>query len=39
MQKHLKFVISSEFLVAPLQRIVPLNKVHRFWPYGNTNPR
>ena len=28
MQKHLEFVISSEFLVVPLQQTVPLNKVH-----------
>ena len=38
MQKHLEFVISSEFLVVRLQQIVPLNKVQCFWPYGNTNP-
>ena len=30
MQKHLEFVISSEFLVVRLQRIVPLNKAHFF---------
>ena len=32
MQKHLKFVISSEFLVVRLEGIVPLNKVHFFDP-------
>ena len=30
MQKHLKFILSSEFLIDRLQRIVPLNKVHCF---------
>ena len=42
MQKHLEFVISSEFLVVRLQRIVPLNKVHCFDPTfilsGKTDP-
>ena len=32
MQKHLEFVISSKILVVRLQQIVPLNKVHCFWP-------
>ena len=42
MQKHLEFVIISEFLVVRLQRIVPLNKVHcfdtTFILSGNTDP-
>ena len=29
--RYAKFVISSEFLVVPLQRIVPKNKVHCFF--------
>ena len=38
MQKHLKFFISSDFLVVRLKRIVPLNKVHAvvvflFWHF------
>ena len=28
MQKHLEFVISSQYLAVRLQRIVPLNNVH-----------
>ena len=39
MQKHLEFVISSEFLVVHLQQIVPLNEVHCFWPYFHFVPK
>ena len=32
MQKHLKFVISNEFLILRLKWIVPLNKLQCFDP-------